>query len=407
MAFNRETLKEILSNIAVFSLPLSLISVLYFITYGVAKNLLFALIVPFLLMYVIRKTAAKIYVFIVLHILVVAAAGFIIGDGYSRWFVWFFLALCVLYSCFARGGREAELGRDFIIALVILAFVLPFILRFANTDPNAMHVQLTLTFFVVICVVVAYVHMDNLDYRLLVAKKLYDGDNNAGKILSANNKVFTVFVGVLLLIGIVFTLRERLWQAVVAAGNAVVRATIWLGQSILYFLAAFRQAQERHQGPVLSELENIDEDEYILEELLSEIEEITEIDPIFETVERVYAVFGVLFAILLVAVGCYFFYKLFYKRRKNKNVNSLSEDEIIALERTVMNDLAELLPWYRRKSPMHPLRKLYAKKVNGFIRAGVNVDAGDTTDIIADKVRNAENIDDLTAAYEQIRYGKR
>jgi len=113
--------------------------------------------------------------------------------------------------------------------------------------------------------------------------------------------------------------------------------------------------------------------------------------------------------LLIVAGAVYMFYlfiRYFYRTRRKVGQDKYDDgDENIALEGNIRDDIRDLLPRFGRYSK-NAIRRAYAKKVNWHIRRGLHVQKSDTTDIIADKIRSIENIDELTAMYEKVRYFK-
>jgi len=71
----------------------------------------------------------------------------------------------------------------------------------------------------------------------------------------------------------------------------------------------------------------------------------------------------------------------------------------------MFDGFASFLPKLRTL-PRDPTRRAYYKKVHRHIKKGVPILESDTPDMIADKIRPAEDIDALTAEYEQVRYGR-
>jgi len=119
-------------------------------------------------------------------------------------------------------------------------------------------------------------------------------------------------------------------------------------------------------------------------------------------------IFFVIFLLMLAGVifVLYLFFRYFNRRRKAKQSKDNDDaDETIALTRNILDDFWDLLPRFGKYSK-NAVRRAYVKKVNWHIRRGVDVKRSDTTDIIADKIRSTEDIDELTALYEKVRYFK-
>jgi hypothetical protein len=115
-------------------------------------------------------------------------------------------------------------------------------------------------------------------------------------------------------------------------------------------------------------------------------------------------VIGVLIigGIALLLYGLYRLYKLFY---------SLSGSQDGDLTESLLPDFVEAVRMrFRRtgKIPVHPVRRVFYNKVRKYIRkksAAVTVLPGDTPRDIAEKIKASEDIDALTAKYEEARYG--
>ena len=405
MTINRKLVKDLLSIFAVFLLPFSVVSVLYFIAYGVTEPHLWFLVVPFLLMYVIRKNINKMPLFIGLTLIVLLVSGLVIGDTYSDVFVWIFMVSTGFFAFYMKTREEIALESAFGAVALILIIGLFFLLRFSRADNTPMQVQLLLTFLVAMVFRILYTHMDNVDYRLNILSKINGYNDPSNKVLTTNNILITGFVGIVVIISTLIMFGAglfRLISSLAAVLGAMLRnftATFWRTAGNVEF-------NMQMGNPNAYPAPYADDFDFFAE--VDEMLDITEVDQEAWNafLERFFLVVGIIGAICIMWFLIWRFYK-FYRNsvREKTDSDDLSGDTVITLERDVMGDLRDLLPRFKNKS-LHPIRRAYAKKVNRYIRAGVGIHKADTTDIIANKIRNAENIDELTAKYEKVRYGK-
>jgi len=402
MHLNRNTIKDLLSNLAVFSLPLSMVSVLYFIAYGAAEPLLWVLVAPFLLMYVVRKKVQRLVPFIVLHILIIVIAGFLIGDRYSNWFVWVFLAATGAMSGWLKTREEINLGRIFAAVSTIIMVGLFLLLTFAQADPAQMQMQMVVVFIAAQILNVVFCHMDNVDYRLDVLSKINGYADPSNRVLAANNKLIAIFTIGTFSIAMLLLFGAGLWR--------------WITILIAELSAAF----SRFGGIFINTMEghyhsppdvpnwDIPEDANLnyffeqVEEVLGHLEH--DQLALHDQVNLISNIIGIVLIAIIVFALTRWFYKKFYKKRKQKQEET-PVDTVIALEKNIVGDIINLLPRFKPKY-RHPVRRAYAKKVNRYIKNGVPISRLDTTDIIGNKIGVVEDISELTAKYENVRYGR-
>jgi len=404
MKIRRAVVKDLISNLAVFALPFSITSVVYFIVYGIASPILWVLVVPFLFMYVIRKKVKGIYVFIIAHISLAAVFGLIFWNHDVRWFVITFLTITGMFSCYLKTRDEIYLEKAFSAVLIILFICLFFLLRFSQVSPEPVQIQLVFIFLATKCLGVLHTHMDNVDYRLNILAKVSGYKDLSGKIISVNNTLIFVFVGNIFILGLLMSFGTNLLQLLNAFGDAIAGIFGWFTRLYQQSMNFLNEVSQRNTQEVAPELVYTHVQERV-EELAEFIEDI-EYDQYanFDTMQMVLNVVGALIFIIVASVVIKQFYKYFHKKQEDAGEEA-NTDTVISLDKTVVSDLMELLPRFRTKL-RNPIRRAYAKKVKQHIRAGVEINTSDTTDIIANKIRTIENIDELTAKYEQARYGK-
>ena len=112
-----------------------------------------------------------------------------------------------------------------------------------------------------------------------------------------------------------------------------------------------------------------------------------------------------------IAYGVYRLYKLFIATRGRGGADEPDGDtsEYIGPKlaaKPIAEAIGELLRRLSPRSEAERIRRMYFKKVRRHIKRGSAVILrSDTTGEIADKLRPAEDIDDLTAQYDRVRYG--
>ena len=407
MTISRAIIKDILSNLAVFSLPFSIVSVVYFLSFDMPNYFLLALIAPFLLMYVVRKRMiTNRFTFVALHVLVILAVGFIISDRDSRWFAFTFLIATGLLSFYLKTRPEIDLGRVFNAVLfgvhITLFLILGFAPAHANIEP--MQTLLIITILLSAAVSIIFAHMNNIDDSLNVLAHINDYNDPNSQVVSANNKLIAVFVGIIAVVCIVILFGTELWRAMMAFASGVWSDALDRG---MYLWSAEFEGLPDH---VPDYLPDHDELYYFIGTIPGGIipaEDVAELDQVafFYAFHRAINILAIIFVPLFAFLLIRTFFKAFYKRFRKKNDGGTSGDTVIVLKGNVMNDLRELFPRFKNKYG-HPIRKAYAKKVNKHIKTGTDILTADTTDIIANKIRTTEDIDELTAKYERVRYGK-
>lgn len=406
MTISRTIIKELLSNFAVFVLPFSIVSVIYFMFYGMMEPVLWVLIVPYFLLYAIRKRVNNIVSFLVLHVLVIALAWFVIGDRYSHGFVLVFLVICGLFSLYLKTREEISPERAYsgvLFTLHIGLFIL--VTSFSQHDPHVVQAQLVVTALAAKVASVIFMHMDNVDYRLRILSKINGYIDPSGKVLAINNLLIGAFAGIMFIVGVGLLFGARVFQAMMALWAAFL---VWWGWDDRRYFArreveAGLQRYEDHMAYLRSTPEAqlyADMTQQMLDDMdLVEHEQ----EALYEFFVRWFNIFATIILVLFTIYLCRKFYKHFRSKQDAANGEDPAET-VIALERNVVGDLLDMLPRFRNKH-RHPLRRAYAKVVNKHIKAGVGIDVADTTDVIAEKILATEDISELTAQYEDVRYG--
>ena len=393
---SRITIKNILANLVAFIIFFNLLS-LFIYSLGDAMPILWWLVLPFFLMQVVRAKASNAYVFAILHIALTACVWLVLGN----WFAVVFMLAATVYSFIVKGSGEWELTRKTgIIVLVSHIAMFIFAQRWAESDPFLQ--QLAGTSIVALSLIILCSHMDNIDASLRMLQHPDKDRHSSGRVLRTNNILIIVFTAIVVLIG--FVIAALPVGRVLASGWEAVRG------GVSSFFARFERQRPQFDFAEYTSVERVaqvDADGFIFvsQESLyfgylpdegmatDEIGRVTTIDQ--------YILFGAV--IIGIVIVIYNFIRYFVNASLRKNKTKSGSDEKTSLTRDILSDIRDLLPRFGRYSK-NAIRRAYTRKVNWHIRRGVSIKRSDTTDIIANKIRNKEDIDELTAMYEQVRY---
>jgi len=396
---NRKIIKNILTNTVAFLMIITAISGVYFLVFREVYVIWWLLAIPFFLMQFLRAKITDVYIFILMHLVVCAYIFFtfhillLVDYSSTNWFILAFMIISIVYSFIIRivGERSLDYYTGiWAMALYVLFFI---IVGVATQTPDVFRQQLVGSSIITLGFVIIHIHMDNIDSQLNIVNYIDNRTHRADKVIAINNKLIVMYAAIVAITGILIVIFP-LWRAIFNIFRAIARA-----------LPGNAHAGRETEGmiPSVTPLPLTGEeifvlfepDEYIAQPPSDEVE--------FETTIQVFYIgISILFAIGVV-FAFYLFLKYFYRRRMKKDEKDKDGDENIALTRNIMEDLKDLLPKFGRYSK-NAIRRAYAKKVNSHIRRGVSVTRSDTTDIIADKIRIRENIDELTTQYEKVRY---
>ncbi|MCL2204471.1 MAG: hypothetical protein FWB88_11105 [Defluviitaleaceae bacterium] len=399
----RTTVKHLLANAVFFLVFVNLLWAVSFAWFADYDYFFWFLALPFGLMYIARLKAANPIIFTFVHALLLLGAVFFIGDVDSWMLVLGFMAVALLYSYYTRIHGEPSVGRSFAVYMLILHVVVFIILDYMTADAERMQSVLLFNFIAMAGFIVVITHMDNVDYRLQYLRLSSKYDHNADRVLSFNNKMITLFA--------VFFMGVGFAGAVLPMGAALVRLLRWVFWPVLSVMRlvpggieTFFEARDGDTAPVPPPLEGPQE-------------ELTEYEPEVPPYEPEYldegalTVFFIVVGVLSIAAALAFllylfrlFYRRFSARRAALKKASAQDDAVIAMPTNILSDLKALFPRIKIRH-RHAIRRAYTKKVNTHIKAGTKIIAADTTVVIADKIRPRENIDELTAQYEAVRYG--
>jgi len=400
---SRTVIKNLMANTVAFLLVFTAIGGVYFLVYRYVIFTWWLLAVPFFLMQFFRARIRNPYIFITLHVLAAAGTTFIVGNAYDRWFILAFMIICVVYSFFMRMAGERSL--DFYVGFWVTAiYIAVYILMGQTTaNPDIIRQQLIASSLITLGLVIVHIHMDNIDASLTIAN--HRRTHHADKIISANNSLIAVFIALVFTAGIAAIVlplgrmvsnifRTIMTSRLFLAGRSMGGMTLGLDRPPV--------PVEHVPGDDTCDYYKYDHYEpYPLDEAPAPY---FDYDRHLALMDRIYfIVFLLVVAGIFLAI--YLFIKNFYHKHRKAEQKKSDDDDNISLERNILGDIRDLLPRFGKYSK-NAIRRAYAKKVNQHIRRGINVQNSDTTDIIANKIRNIENIDELTSQYEKVRYFK-
>jgi len=390
-------------------MPLNLLVVGYMLAFGAIMPVFWVLIVPFFIMYILRRKVGNVQMFVGLHWVLVLIVGFLFWQHDARWFVINFMVLASLFSGFLKTREEIHLEKAYSTTFILFHIGLFLITAFARVNADGIQLQLVLSVVFGQCLSVIYTHMDNVDYSMNVLLRLDDDQpsNYTQGIIASNNVLIGIFAAMVLVVGLIITLSAHLTRFIGWTSDLVVN--LWRG-FIERFTHTWDLVEEGggwlHAEQQQAEGYGFAPGEGLMAMLYEEYGPPPEFDnyAFYEVWSRLMAFVGIMLGTIMLILIIWRFYKFFAARQKNPTDDDTLES-VVALESNIMGDLLGLLPRFRPKI-RNPIRRQYAKKVNRHIRAGIEITTQDTTDAIANKIRATENIDELTAKYEKIRYGR-
>ena len=355
------------------------------------------LAVPFAFMYFLRIKVKKMWRFLVIHFIMLALPFMALSNLWVFGLLMGFAVPATIYSFYRKGKGEWTMqGRTAAWVIALLA-ILSFLYAAYFPEIQGKGALLNISSLVSLAAVVTYMHFDNMQFGLGL---LSNHHKKTGNISAVSNILITVFLIIIVIFGALSILFPSEAAAVILV-RLLIDVILLPFQFIAWFLQSVLGGDLGTYGPppVLEDIVLGPVDEYAyLQEL--------------EVQNRILMyIVGTLAVITLVAVVAAILVTIFYKiyrafnRKEEAGKQSLIHEDHITKLKFVLGDLKELLPSFRLGAK-HPLRRAYIKKVNGHIKQGLIVRPHYTTDVIADKIRPKEDIDELTQNYEKVRYGK-
>jgi len=404
--FRRNHIKDFFANVVVFLLLFSLLVVGYAIWQSGVPWWYMGLAVPFAALYGVRLWVKRKNVFLAVHggMLVLP---FILPVAWPmRLMTGAFALVCVIYSIRARAHKEWRPDEKSVFKVLgilgVAYFLVSFIFDAGSADVERFFFA---TAMVTLSATVLIVQMDNIDERIAQLPDKLKRTTSLRGILSFNNRLISIFLGILMLFGALSLFSQGMWRLVRWGGYGVRTVLLLLfgipGAIISIFIR--QQADTGHSAIPRGDYWSQD----WLEELITP-EAIQAGEDAYQIVNQIYVV---IFSILLLLVTVYGIYALiatllkhFHKKNISDEDESLIPGDASGRLKFFFGDLAAFLP--RFALSRHKVRRAYARKVNRHIKKGVPILQSDTPDKIADKIRPKENIDVLTSEYEQVRYGR-
>jgi len=382
---------EVLANLIVFVLYFNFLSVVYSINaHGVAWGFL-ALAVPFFAMYLLRRRVRRMSVLIVSHFVLVALPLLLVRDVAHAFMVIGFMAVAALYSIIAaiKGERRFQLVQVIcVVVLIAVAHIAANTMAYnGNYQVYRLDMFTRVSILLVIAAGIVYVQMDNLHANLRIFGTSGEADSNVYK---NNNKVVSGFSAALVAIvtvGMLF-------------GPFMAIFMRFLGQ-IAYIMMQIRIFFIPNQ-PSPVDVEGIPtiRDAHAAALYDGHNADASTIDSPWILGAAVLGAFAII--LIAIAIGR----ALARKRQRIDDRDIADTNDEMAQMKFSARDLAMFLP-RRKGSIKHPLRRAYIKKVRGHIKQGTKIKRSHTPEVIANLIREREDIDVLTAAYEAVRYSAR
>jgi len=385
---------EILANLIVFVLFFNVFAVVYSMyTYRVAWAFL-PLILPFFAMYGLRRWVTNVPAFLAGHAALIGLPFLLFNDIVFAVMTAVFMAVLTIYSVMTalKGERRFELaqviGAVFFIAVAHIAANV--MANRSNYHLHGLDLFTRVSILLVIAAGVIYVQMDNLHSNLRIFGTAGDTDSN---VFRNNNKVVSGFSAVLVVIAVAAMVLGPVLAMFVrflgVIANFLMQAPMFFipnqpeGEADLYGLVTVQDVYDEVWG-----------DEQISVEVLTEW-------PWYVLAAVLFVFVAISIVLMAIGVGR----ALASRKRRNEGDDILISEQELTRVKFSARDLAMFLP-RRRASIKHPLRRAYIKKVRGHIKQGVDVQHSHTPEVIANLIREREDIDVLTKDYEAVRYGK-
>jgi len=395
----RRVLMDLLSNLVAFLVFFNIFAFVFALSNGYGAWIYLLLAVPFFFMMFLRAKIKKMRYFLAIHFVMLAAP---FATLHNIWlFIPFmcFAAAVTIYSLHRKGkGEWAMQGTSAVWVIAVFAGLSLLYAAYFPEMESAAAILLNISSLISLAAVVLYMHMDNMWFGLRLVGEHHKKSEN---ISSVSNVLITVFLIIIVIFGGLSVLFPS--QAAIMVLGRLLIDIILLPFEILGFIFRSISGEPEFIGDlpfeqwfVPGEAMEIDFDEEL---------QTSPIHAIIGAIVGFLAVLGlVAIAVAILATLFYRLYKALGKKSETDKMSLMPEDAVSKLK-FVLGDFKELLPRFRLGTK-HPVRREYIKKINSHIKQGLKIQPHYTPEIIADKIRPKEDIDELTQRYEEVRYGK-
>ena len=389
-------LMDILSNTVAFILVFNFFVLVYTMLNDVVPWPYLLLAIPFFFLFFLRRKIKKMMYFLIFHVVLLAAPLLALDDIRIFMPILGFAIVSVVYSLNTKG--KGEWSMPGVTAAWVVGILAGLSLLFNAYVPHLAGIGalLNISSLVALAAIVLYVHLDNLRFSLATLKGL---KSKSVQVTSTSKFLITVFLIMIVLFGALSILFPS--QSAVLMIAQLVGQILLLPIRLMVLLAGLFFGETEGEGaggipPILM--------------MDGEMEEQPPLDdPAFAILSTIMgAIAMIIIIIVAVAIlGVLFrgLYRAFNKKNNDSGKQSLMPDDIKSKLKFVFGAMRELLPRFRI-SVKHPVRRAYIKKVNSHIKQGFRALPHYTPEVIADKIRPTEDIDELTQKYEEARYGR-
>jgi len=389
-------LMDILSNTVVFLLVFNIFVLAYTMLNDAVPWLYLFLAIPFFFLFFLRQKVKKMEDFIILHIILLGAPFVTLGNVRTFVPLLGFAIVSVIYSMNMK--NKGEWSMPGVAAAWIIGALAVLSLLFDAYVPHLGGIGALLNISSLACLaaIVLYVHLDNLRFSLATLKGL---QKKSAQATSASKLLITIFLIMIVTFGALSILFPS--QSAVLMIAQLLGQIILLPVRFMVFLVQFFFGNEMEGAGAIPP---------ILMGGNGEMEEMArQEDPAFAILSTIMGILTMFIVVVAasIIIGLLFrgLYRAFNKKNNDNEKQSLMPEDVKSKLKFVFGDMKELLPRFRL-SVKHPVRRAYIKKINSHIKQGFKALPHYTPEIIANKIRPTEDIDELTRRYEKARYGR-
>jgi len=401
----RQFVMDVLGNVVAFALFFNVFAAAYVGFNSTFPWQFLLMVMPFFGLFVLRKLIKSIKLCVILNILCILTAFFIPSDNSAAIMVFFFAVASVVFSaiCLDMGEFKPAFGRSTIIILLItLAYVALDFRVNPQGDIFGVNAVIITSAVIVMAATIIHVQMGNFDYNFSVYRGTGGGRAEKG-VFRQNNILAWVFTALAMAVAIVFVVFP---EAIIGFARIAVDAFAWLFSGIMTAIAwivnLFLPDAQLGGGW----------EEYIHDIEAGERDGYYGTESLLTLLARVLMLFAGGLAVVGVVIGLFLaitfavrrLIRLLRKRRETVTFGGFEQDT--SNLQFDFKDLATFLPRLRMGGK-HPLRRAYIRKVNFYMRRGVNVMRHHVPEEIAEMVAKYEDIRELTELYKAVRYGSR